>query len=101
MNEYALTPIAQRDIRSIWLYIADDSPKHADLVRRAILTTCQFAADFPQAGHPRPEFSKRTTRVLAVTRYEKYSIVFLPETKPLKIVRILNGYQDFSRIRLR
>lgn len=100
MNEYVLTPTARRDIRSIWLYIADGSPKHADLVRQAILTTCQLAADFPHAGHPRPEFSKRTTRVLAVTRYEKYSIVFQPETEPLRIVRILNGYRDFSRISL-
>jgi plasmid stabilization system protein ParE len=93
-----LTRAAQRDIKSIWRYIALDSERHANLVQMAILETCSLAARLPDLGHKRPELSERNVLFLPVTSYSKYVVAYAPGTDPLRIVRILHGARDISRL---
>ena len=44
MKRYALTPLAEADVSTIWAYIATDSIDAANRVEKAILESCVFLA---------------------------------------------------------
>ncbi len=98
MSAPLITPVARRDIASIWLYIARDSVRHADLVEEAIVATCFSVADTPGLGHRRPEVRNTKVLFLAVQGYERYSIAYLAGTEPLRIVRVVHGARDVPRL---
>jgi len=97
VSRFVLTPTARRDLKSIWVYIAEDSVKHADLVEDAIFATCRLAADMPQLGHQRAGV-KPELRFLSVAAYEKYMILFQMGSRPLRVLRVLHGARDIERM---
>lgn len=46
---------ALRDIESVRTYIAEDSPRYADLVVRRIMSAVERLATFPESGRMVPE----------------------------------------------
>jgi plasmid stabilization system protein ParE len=76
-------------------YIAQDSP---DTARRVILelqAAMHRLAEFPNLGHQRPDVDDPRYRFWGV-----YSclIVYIPNTIPLQIIRIVSGYRDLPAV---
>ena len=98
MSAYALTPLAKADIFDIWSYIAEDSEDAANRVELAIYDTCAFVAEAPMRGHSRPDLTNRSLHFWTLTRYPNYTVVFRPETAPLRVVAVLHGKRNIRRI---
>lgn len=98
MNRYSLTPSARRDLRAIWLFIASDSIRHADLVEDAILSTCRLAADNPEIGHGRDGIGNPGILFLTVTGYPKYQIAYARGSRSLRVLRILHGARNIPEL---
>ncbi|HEX7363165.1 MAG TPA: type II toxin-antitoxin system RelE/ParE family toxin [Bryobacteraceae bacterium] len=93
---YILSPQAARDLVQIWHYIKKESSKEtADRVESVIRDKCVYLADFPHAGHLRPDLTSARVRFLSVY---SYLIVYRPETKPLQVAAILHGKRQVSEI---
>jgi plasmid stabilization system protein ParE len=98
MTGYRFTPEAAADLLEIWSYIARDSIDAADRVESAIYDACIFLAQAPLSGQVRKQFTARPVRFWTVQQFQNYLIVYRPETRPLKIIRILHGRRDVRRI---
>jgi len=94
MSVYALTPLAQADIFSIWSFIAADNEAAADRVEQAIYNACEFLAANHHRGHLRPDLTNRPIRFWTLTRYPNYSVVYRPDTTPLQIIAVLHGKRN-------
>jgi plasmid stabilization system protein ParE len=98
MSVYALTPLAKADIFDIWCYIADDSQDAADRVEQAIYDACALVAEAPTRGHFRPDLTSLPLRFWTLTRYPNFTVVYRPETAPLRVVAVLHGKRNVRRI---
>ena len=98
MNPFFLTPDAWLDLDSIWQYIARDSVHNADLVEEAIFETCRSAAAMPGLGHKREGVRRPDVLFLGVTDYERYSIAYLANSQPLRVLRVVHGSRDVPRL---
>jgi plasmid stabilization system protein ParE len=94
MKGYEFSPEARDDLQEIWAYIAGENPGAADRLEEDIYEACELLARNPHAGHKRPDLTDEPVRFWPVRR--RYLLIFLPETEPLKIVRILHGARDAS-----
>jgi plasmid stabilization system protein ParE len=92
MKGYEFSPEARDDLQEIWSYIADDNIYAADKLEQDVYTACDLLANNPHAGHKRSDLTDEPVRFWPVRGY--YLIVYLPETEPLKIVRILHGARN-------
>jgi toxin ParE1/3/4 len=95
---YELTPQALDDLYEIWLYIAADKVTAADRVESAVLAACRRLGRFPGLGTERTGVVSKPIRLWPVPRYPNYCVIYLPDTKPLQIVRILHGSRDIEAI---
>jgi plasmid stabilization system protein ParE len=98
MSSYQFTPQALGDLLDIWNFIGQDNPTVADRVDEAIFGACNFLADSPLAGRIRKELTLLPVRFWVVQPYSNYLIVYDPENKPLRIIRILHGARDLPSI---
>ncbi len=94
MKAYQFTPEAESDLFEIWLYIANNNVEAADRVEEAIHDACAFLAKAPHGGHVREELTVLPLRFWTLPRYRNYIIVYDPESKPLQIIRVLNGARN-------
>ncbi len=94
MIGYRLTPEAENDLFKIWLYIAADSVKSADRVEAAIHDACGLLAKAPICGHVRKDLTTLPLRFWTLPRYSNYIIAYDPGSRPLRIIRIFNRFQD-------
>jgi plasmid stabilization system protein ParE len=62
MSVYALTPLAQADIFSIWSFIAEDNEAAADRVEQAIYESCESLTASRYRGHSRPDLTSHPVR---------------------------------------
>jgi plasmid stabilization system protein ParE len=95
---YELTTTALEDLDEIWYYISADSQKAADRVELEILRACGRLARRPRLGKLRDDLGSKPLRFWTVPRFPNYSIVYLPDTKPLLIVAILQGNRDIGAV---
>ena len=98
MSTPFITPTARRDIDSIWQYIARDSIHHADLVEAAIAATCFAVAQMPGLGHRRAGVRRPNVLFLTVSGYERYSIAYLADSEPLRVLRVVHGARDVPKL---
>jgi plasmid stabilization system protein ParE len=98
MNKYQFTPQAVTDLFEIWSFIAQDNPVAADRVEEAVYRACDFLADSPLVGRIRKELTPLPVRFWLVQPYSNYLIVYDPEKKPLRIIRILNSTRDLPSV---
>ncbi len=89
---YLLTPAARDDLVEIWFYIAGDNPDAADTLEGDFFATFQKLADNPQLGHYRRDLTDKAVRFFSVRR--QYLIVYVSDTSPLEIIRVLHGARD-------
>ena len=91
MKGYELTPEARDDLQEIWVYIASGNPSAADKLEEEIYAACELLSKNPYVGHERPDLTDEPVPVRG-----QYLVIYLPDTEPLKIVRILHGARDAS-----
>jgi antitoxin ParD1/3/4 len=98
MAGYRLTREAADDLGDIWKFIARDDAEAADRVEAAIYRACELVAQTPMIGQLRKHSTKLLVRFWTVTRFPNYVLVYRPETRPLRIIRILHGKRNIQRI---
>ena len=86
MKGYELSPEATDDLREIWIYIANDNPIAADKLEDDIYSACELLAKNPRLGHRRLDLTDELVLFWPVRG--QYMVIYLPDTEPLKIVRI-------------
>lgn len=96
MSRFLLTPAATADLTSIRDYVARDSVTTARRVLREIRQTMRSLASRPGMGHVREELT--TDPDLRFWPIYSYLIVYYPEPRPIRIVRVLHGARDVERI---
>lgn len=94
MRSYEFSPEARDDLQEIWVYIAGDNPGAADKLEENIYAACELLANNPRLGHKRRDLTDEPVLFWPVRG--QYLVIYLPETEPLKIVRILHGARDAS-----
>jgi plasmid stabilization system protein ParE len=94
MKGYELSPEARDDLQEIWVYIASDNPSAADKLEEDIYAACELLSKNPHVGHKRPDLTDEPVRFWPIRG--QYLVIYLPDTEPLKIVRILHGARDAS-----
>lgn len=92
MKSYRLTPAAEDDLFTIWIFIAEDNLPAADRVEADIFDACQRVAQKPDLGHFRRDLTDKPVRFFAVRG--TYLIVYDPDTSPLEVLRVLHGARD-------
>ena len=98
MNRFALTPRAKADIFTIWRFIAQDNEAAADRVERQIFEACASLAEAPLSGHTRTDLTSRPVRFWTLPRYPNYTLVYLPEAIPLRIISVLHGKRNIAGV---
>jgi len=92
---YNLVQDAEIDLGAIFDYIAEDSLSSALKVQERFLEVFRLLADNPEAGHFREDLTSRPVRFFPVF---SYMVVYLTDTNPVEIVRILGVAQDAESI---
>jgi antitoxin ParD1/3/4/toxin ParE1/3/4 len=95
MNPYILAPAAQRDLRVLQAYIAQENIQVARRVLAEIRVACARLADNPHLGHTRQDLTDQPVRFWLV---QTYYIIYRPETRPLEIVRIVHSARDIPHL---
>jgi plasmid stabilization system protein ParE len=98
VSGYRLTPSAENDLFEIWCYIARDSIDSANRVEEAIYDACTLLARSPHAGQARGDLTRRALRFWTVSPFKKYVVVYDPDTRPLRILRILHGARNIRAL---
>lgn len=91
MADYALTPLARRDLASIFLYSeAEWGTDRADIYLRHLFDVFVQLAEYPDAGRQRSDISDRirahTTRM--------HTIFYTQEPGQILIARVLHVARD-------
>ncbi|MBW2708725.1 MAG: type II toxin-antitoxin system RelE/ParE family toxin [Deltaproteobacteria bacterium] len=85
---------AVEDLMDIWLYVASDSVRNADLFIDLLHEKCLALCDAPKIGRKRPELLPEI-RCLPVKRY----LIFYRITeKAIEVARIVSGYRDIASL---
>jgi addiction module RelE/StbE family toxin len=82
---------AQRDLRELVAYIAEDSIQGAELVAGRILKAAELITEFPRGG--------RTGRVAGtrerVVRRTPYILVYIVDSKQVRFLRVYHAAQKW------
>ena len=95
MPGYYLVPRARTDLREILRYIADDSIDAADKVLDRFVEIFELLGENPDVGHFRDDLTTHPVRFFPVY---SYLVIYLADTSPVEVVRILGGAQDIESI---
>lgn len=93
MKTIVFSPEAERDVRDIWQYIAEDNETAADGYSERLLRVIEQLKEAPRLGRPRPELHPNL-RSIAV---ENHVILYDFQPERILIVRVLHGKQDVGR----
>jgi len=95
MAGYYLVPDARLDLISIVDYIMDESTTSALRVQERFLEIFSLIGENPNVGHLREDLTTRPVRFFPVF---SYLVIYLPDTNPVQIVRVLGAAQDVKNI---
>lgn len=95
MPGYFLVPQARTDLREILSYIADDSVDASHNVLDRFLEVFDILGENPDMGHFRDDLTTHPVRFFLVY---SYLVIYLADTSPVEIVRVLGGAQDVESI---
>lgn len=85
-------PQALRDIEAIRNYIAEDSPRYADLVVARIIGAVERLATFPESGRVVPELGDPVIRELIV---DPYRVVYRYRGNAAGVVTVFRSSRAF------
>ncbi len=95
MPGYFLVPQARTDLREILHYIAEDNVDAADKVLDRILKIFELLGENPDMGHFREDLTTHPVRFFPVY---SYLVIYMADSSPVEVVRILGGAQDIESI---
>ncbi|HBL30449.1 MAG TPA: type II toxin-antitoxin system RelE/ParE family toxin [Acidobacteria bacterium] len=95
MSRFVLTSAAREDLEELVAYIAKDSPTAARRVARELRNSMRKLARLPEMGHRRSDLCDEPLRFWQVY---SFLVIYLPETKPLQILRVLRAARDVRAI---
>jgi plasmid stabilization system protein ParE len=98
MSKYRFTPQALDDLFEIWSFIARDNLPAADRVEEAVYQACALLGESPFAGHARKDLTRLPVRFWSVPGYSNYLIVYDPENRPVRVIRILHGARNVPEV---
>jgi len=92
---YLVTPIAARDIDSIWSYITQDNYAAAERVEEAIYAAFALLGENPRMGTKR---RRDSMRFWPVSQFPNYIVVYIPDPAPIQIVAVVHGKRHIGRV---
>jgi len=95
MPGYFLVPQARTDLREILRYIAEDSVDAADKVLDRFLEIFELLGENPDMGHFREDLTTHPVRFFPVY---SYLVIYMADSSPVEVVRVLGGAQDVESI---
>ncbi len=95
MRKVIFTSNAERDIESIWVFIATNNVDAADRVRNQIKAEVQKLIVHPGMGHTRPDSPKPEYRFWTIY---SYLIVYRYDDAELTVIRVIHGARDIGAI---
>ncbi len=95
MPGYFLVPQARTDLREILHYIAEDNVDAADKVLDRILKIFELLGENPDMGHFREDLTTHPVRFFPVY---SYLVIYMADSSPVEVVRVLGGAQDVESI---
>jgi antitoxin ParD1/3/4/toxin ParE1/3/4 len=95
LKRFVLSELALADLEEIWNYIAKADKRAADRVKREIKAAIRKLVQMPTLGHEHPLIPSEDLRVWPV---DSYLIIYLPDSRPLQVARILHASRDLSRL---
>ena len=94
MKRLVYLPAALADLQAITLYIAEDNPDRATSFVHELRDRAAQAAERPGSFSARDDLSPG----LRVARHGRYLIFFENEADEIRIVRVIHGARDLTRI---
>lgn len=91
MARYILTRAANTDLADIQQYLLDYAPAAESTVVVALFRAFERIGTYPAIGHRRDELAGLQFRFFLVY---SYLVVYLAETSPVEIVRIIHAARD-------
>ena len=95
MIGYFLVPQARADLREILRYIAEDNVDAADTVLARFLEIFELLGENPDMGHFREDLTTHPVRFFPVY---SYLVIYMADTSPVEVIRVLGGAQDLESI---
>jgi toxin ParE1/3/4 len=96
VKRFVLTRSAERDLDKIKSYLAGKAgPTVTRRVMKEIRTALNLLGSQSGVGHVREYLTSRPVKFWPVY---SYLIVYDPETKPVKVIRVLHGMRDIEEI---
>jgi antitoxin ParD1/3/4/toxin ParE1/3/4 len=92
---YQVSSEAQDDLFEIWRRIAQDSVDLANRIEGEFYSLFESLARMPGQGHTRKDLTKRP--VLFFPLYS-FLVIYQPDVKPLRIIAVLRGRRNVTRI---
>lgn len=93
---YRLSGPAREDLWEIWGYIAEHASLDiADRIVSELHEAMEKLAEMPASGHLRTDLAGEALRFW---RVHSFLIIYLPESTPLVVVRVLHGAQDVKAL---
>ena len=80
------------DLAEIWAYIAEDSPRQADVFAAALDREMRDLGRHPLMGRARPELLTD----LRSFPFGRYVIFYMPRKRGIEVMRVLRGAQDLK-----
>ena len=96
MTQIIWSPQALRDLKSIRAYIAEDSPRYADLVVGRIMKVVERLAAFPESGRKVPERNDPEIREVIE---RPYRVVYRLRTGMVEVVTVFRGSRQLPSLR--
>jgi len=94
--EIEWTDPALDDLEDIRDYIAKDSPHYARCFAEQILDVVEKLSEFPKLGREVPEAGDRGD--IRELLYQNYRVIYLAEEHRIKILTVIHGGRDLSRL---
>lgn len=88
---------AERDLLSIWRFIALDNTRAVDRFLLALVAQCERLGDAPGSGRARPELAAEVRSF----PYRTYVIFYRTLPDGILILRVLHSSRDIDRVRWR
>jgi addiction module RelE/StbE family toxin len=95
MREIILSEQSKRDLKGIWVYIANNDFDAADRVRDEIDAEVQKLAEHPGLGHRRIDLRNPDHRVWIIY---SYLILYRYDDRELTVLRVIHGARDIGSI---